>query len=367
MQYPKNSIDRFCLFIWGCMSLVIGCNCPKPMDQAELPQVNSAKMPPNGINNVGNTCYMNASLQVIAACYADNVREGSPLKKLINKINDPSHGVVTKEEVEEFRKSLQGGPAQHFVDSRAQEDAQEFLMRCNEEYKFLADFNSVPQRIIIRGDTYCSKDFPPDDQNMFLVHFPDHNNQPKGDSHNLSTLIDQDQLSFKLEENEWDVNLTEFKELNAQDIKHSAIKDLLQKLNPIQQRNNKNIATNHLHGSYIAKLPAKLCIYMNRSQQDDNNNNIKIEDKILGAKEIELREGASVKENPKVSFKFPFQLCGFILHHGVSLKGGHYTAYVKRNNQWYHADDANVRAIDETEAIKQSEDGYLLFYTKGIK
>ncbi|MBX9890389.1 MAG: ubiquitin carboxyl-terminal hydrolase [Amoebophilaceae bacterium] len=361
----KNSIDRLYLFIFilGCMSLFVGCNFTKTKDhEPELPQVDlGTKMPFNGISNVVNTCYMNASLQVIAACYADKVQEGSPLKKLIDSINDANHGVVTIAEVQEFRKSLIG----KFNNSHNQEDAHEFLMACNDQYPFLEGFNRTDQCIIANNGKYYIKDRTPAAENMFSLCFPNHKNESQSCSHKLADLIDSDQLSFKLEENLLNIELKEYNALDEHAAKHPSINNLLLQLNPMEEQQGQNKVTNYLLGSYIAKLPDKLCIHMKRSKQDENNNiPIKVKDRILGAKNIKLREGASFKETRNVFFQVHFGLCGFILHHGDSLHSGHYTACIKKNNQWYSADDTTVRAIDEAEALKQSEAAYLLFYTK---
>ena len=43
--------------------------------------------------------------------------------------------------------------------------------------------------------------------------------------------------------------------------------------------------------------------------------------------------------------------------------GGHYTAYVKNNNNWYSFNDANVSKINDLNIIK-SQSAYCLFYRK---
>ena len=41
-----------------------------------------------------------------------------------------------------------------------------------------------------------------------------------------------------------------------------------------------------------------------------------------------------------------FELCGVVVHHGYSVHGGHYVAYVKSSaGPWYEMDDEEVRMV----------------------
>ncbi len=44
----------------------------------------------------------------------------------------------------------------------------------------------------------------------------------------------------------------------------------------------------------------------------------------------------------KLDISHKYKLSGIIMHHGMSINGGHYTAYVKVNNTWYHCNDSSV-------------------------
>ena len=37
-----------------------------------------------------------------------------------------------------------------------------------------------------------------------------------------------------------------------------------------------------------------------------------------------------------------YKLYGLIIHHGMSINGGHYTAYIKVNDIWYHCNDSHI-------------------------
>lgn len=55
---------------------------------------------------------------------------------------------------------------------------------------------------------------------------------------------------------------------------------------------------------------------------------------------------SSAKDNRNADYGFElkighrrYQLTGVGLHHGSTPNGGHWTAYVKRVNQWFNCDD----------------------------
>eukprot|EP00536_Pseudo-nitzschia_multiseries_P001685 jgi/Psemu1/181565/e_gw1.21.13.1 len=63
-----------------------------------------------------------------------------------------------------------------------------------------------------------------------------------------------------------------------------------------------------------------------------------------------------------------YTLTGIVIHVGGSSQSGHYTAYVKKPgkngaNQWYHMDDSEVQPVSERTVLRQ-RDAYLLFYCR---
>lgn len=57
-----------------------------------------------------------------------------------------------------------------------------------------------------------------------------------------------------------------------------------------------------------------------------------------------------------------YELYGVINHTG-SVEGGHYTSYIKnQNNKWYHYNDTNIKELQENEIC--SSKAYCLFYRK---
>ena len=63
-----------------------------------------------------------------------------------------------------------------------------------------------------------------------------------------------------------------------------------------------------------------------------------------------------------------YSLTGIIIHVGGSASSGHYTAYVKKpskngGHQWFHMDDSFVETVSERTVLKQ-RDAYILFYCR---
>jgi|GEM_PF-6505918 len=60
-----------------------------------------------------------------------------------------------------------------------------------------------------------------------------------------------------------------------------------------------------------------------------------------------------------------YRLKSFNCHYG-RLSGGHYTAYVRRGEQWYLANDSVVTQVtsDQLDTVRQSGEPYLIFYER---
>ena len=60
------------------------------------------------------------------------------------------------------------------------------------------------------------------------------------------------------------------------------------------------------------------------------------------------------------SKKASYDLTGVVVHHGSTTRGGHYTAYARRKGAWCHCDDASITSCKEADVLKAK--AYLLFY-----
>jgi ubiquitin C-terminal hydrolase len=59
-----------------------------------------------------------------------------------------------------------------------------------------------------------------------------------------------------------------------------------------------------------------------------------------------------------------YSLAGFIVRSGSTVDSGHYISYVKDNAQWHKYDDSSVCVITDNEAGKLAKAAYLYFYIK---
>ncbi|KAL1519383.1 hypothetical protein AB1Y20_022908 [Prymnesium parvum] len=57
-----------------------------------------------------------------------------------------------------------------------------------------------------------------------------------------------------------------------------------------------------------------------------------------------------------------YDLSAVVVHHGTSPFSGHYTAYVKREHKWFHVNDTVVNEVSKEEV--RSAEAFLLFYSR---
>lgn len=100
------------------------------------------------------------------------------------------------------------------------------------------------------------------------------------------------------------------------------------------------------------KMPKYLFILLKRFTNDGDKINTPIE----YPAELDLEEYCtSDKEKTK------YKLYGIINHYG-GVMGGHYTAHCRNGNQWREFDDARINDITESEALDNKVSAYVLFY-----
>jgi len=52
----------------------------------------------------------------------------------------------------------------------------------------------------------------------------------------------------------------------------------------------------------------------------------------------------------------------FIIQHGSSLAAGHYTAYIRRDGHWWHANDSHITQVSNSEAARAIKQAYLIHF-----
>ena len=116
---------------------------------------------------------------------------------------------------------------------------------------------------------------------------------------------------------------------------------------------NENIKKDVIKKTQICYLPDILAIHLKRWNYTLNKNNRLIDIPIL--LDIEPFMIKQYKDQTK------YELFGIINHSGI-IFGGHYNSYIRRNRRWFLIDDSNVTEVNESNIINSKN--YCLFYRK---
>lgn len=309
--------------------------------------------PIRGITNLGVTCYMNASLQIIAALYKDNIKDSGPLKDMIQQINSDKGGCIDRVYMEKFRNKLPK-PAKQMAHSGKCEDAGEFIQQLHSDIPFLGGYDSFGDTFVKHGDNkiYSKRTIVPSPDFMLQVHFDGANSTKLSEMIGLSNGYYIEKFG---EKNKRRVTInfskTEFVEQNLNNLNEFVTNKQasLQKIEIENAGAGTYLASNAILKTGIINLPDTLCVFIKRF----NARKQKIDTEITGTDVITIRSGEQ---------DVNYALSGFIIHEGRGISGGHYVAYVKKGNTWYEANDKIITLV--TNAIEASQKAYLFFYTK---
>lgn len=118
---------------------------------------------------------------------------------------------------------------------------------------------------------------------------------------------------------------------------------------------------------WIRRLPDVLCLHLKRFRYN-NYIRTKIDDYVqFPIQNLDMKRYVIInKHETRGSSCGPttYDLDAFIEHHGSGTGAGHYTAYCRHDNNWFHCDDSSVTPCDE-DAVKLSK-AYILFYNRRV-
>lgn len=329
----------------------------------------------SGLANIGNTCYINSTMQILSHCYTFN----ELIESLdFDKLNNNNDSILLKEwkilkdlmwsknctiSPNRFIANIQKISKMKNLDlfsGFAQNDLPEFLI-------FIVDcfHNSLKRKvkITISGKAKNNTDLLA--KNCFKmikelysetyselldlfygIHFSCIESVNSGQELSIKPEP-YCLLSLSLPENKNKCNLYDC-------FDHYIIKELLNGTNAYynETTNKKEDVYKYLN---FWNFPNILIIDLKRF----NNFNKKINTIIdFPIKNLDLRKYVCGYDKEK----YIYDLFGITNHSGGCL-GGHYTSFVKNaNNKWYHFNDTNVSEISENDLITNK--AYCLFYIK---
>ena len=325
-----------------------------------------------GLQNLGNTCYMNSILQCLSHTVASTryfyskefyskVDQSSPKKDIVinfykvivNLWNDSDK---TSLNISQFKSSVDkilpefNGFKQH--------DAGEFLIQLldyiHEEISYPYDFEIIGEvksksdQLVFDSCNQFKQDYKEKYSKIAEIFY--------GQTASILIFPNPEHITHKFEEfNHISLPITS-KTNNIYDCfdVYSEV-DSLEGIEYAFEKNGSDFKgrSNALKKQFIFRVPKVLILILKRFNNDEMKiskhidfpiDNLDISDYVLDTRE----------KNTKYSFY------ATVNHYG-STGGGHYTAHCKNNGVWYNLNDSNVSKVSDTEELVD-DSVYILFY-----
>ena len=331
-----------------------------------------------GLKNLGNTCYLNSSLQCLSHTvgltryfldtskdFVKKLKSSSKRKNLVleyynilfNLWKDSENTVLNISAFKNYIDRI--FPEFHGYEHQ---DAGEFLIKLldclHEEISYKTEFKITGDFKKSKTDKYFYQSYK-----QFQSDYKNYSEIAKifcGQSSSTLIFPEQEHTSHRFHE---------FKHLDLE-ISNSNIDDIYdcfdshfnqEKLENIKYNLDENDddqeaftgIADAIKTQFIVRVPKVLIIILKRF-----NNDISKINKLIQFPIDNLEIEPYVLNNKKTNTKY--SLYGIVCHYG-DVGGGHYTAKCKNNGVWYHFNDSNVSVIDDTDDLVDSS-AYILFY-----
>lgn len=305
-------------------------------NRKDLKQVHNIQHFGKGIKNNHNDCFMNASLQLIV---------NSPFIQFFSNENNlegknSEQEAKVYETLTEFFKGYKT-PDTSFTyqfrevlgfEEETQEDAAEFLENLLRHYNITNICSELSKRRHVKGNLEeLAAKGKISDEGMLL------NQKGNNQSQLESTMILQIPIIDSHEPIQFKLVWQNF--INSE---QQGPAKFNYKGKCFEAHYNETITFESLHNHLLVQL------------KRFNNEGEKIETKIA----INDVEDIAGKD---------YQLKGFILHMGNSLKDGHYVAYLEHNEFWQCFNDQEVIIVDKEEALEVAQEAYILCFVQTEK
>jgi ubiquitin carboxyl-terminal hydrolase 8 len=346
-----------------------------------------------GLSNIGNTCFMNSSLQNLlnieplnnfflinnSEYYQKSKNTNNTLGsngeisdsylnflKLINEKNNNKKEENYIEPIELANSIYENNP---LFDMNSQRDAYEFLLyfidilhedvnlikkKVRIDYDYIETYNNDEKDFEIRWDIFKKNN------NSFLIKL--FYGMTKAKITCQECLNNKKNTEINIYEPYSIISLSLYKKDNLIKKDNLSIYDLIKNFEDDEILEGEesypcsicNKKTKQIRKNMIYSLPNYLIFHIERTVNGEKLKNI-ID---FPLNNFELKDYVLKKEDKDIKY----DLIGIINHYGNSGNGGHYIAICKKNDKWFQFNDSDVSEFDSKNLI--SENTYCLFYRK---
>ena len=315
-----------------------------------------------GLGNVGNSCYINATLQILSQMtelndYLINIKSLKRIQEtglvfewigLYKMIQENHCSIMPNRFIQSVRNVSQHKNREEFVGNEQNDsvDYFEFMLEC-----IHASLNHIDKNMVMRKtgciavDKYLKEVEKKDSsivQKLFLTFTLNQYINPETKKNEFYKIEHEYKIGLSVPNQKsvtlYDCFMETFKEesMNGENAWFDE---------------KENIKKNVLKRSALASTPTLLCLHLKRWKTDLTKNDAFIETPLT----LDISRFTIYKESCM------YELFGIVNHDG-NINGGHYYSYVRREDSWFSLNDHFIQSISSDRIIHKSN--YCLFYRK---